>query len=73
VRLEYDPDANAADLRLRHAVVTGTREVAPGVLLDLAADGRPVGFELLDASEILDGRPDGVTFEFVTNGRPPSR
>jgi len=33
--------------------------------MDLAADGRPVGFELLNASEILDGRPQGVSFQLL--------
>jgi uncharacterized protein YuzE len=47
-------------------VVASTEEIAPGVLMDLAADGRPVGFEVLDASEVLDGRPQGVTFELVS-------
>ena len=51
MKLEYDPEVDAAYLRLRHAAVTSTEEIAPGVLMDLAADGRPVGFELLSASE----------------------
>ena len=66
MKLEYDPELDAAYLRLRNAKVTGSDEIAPGVVMDVAADGRPVGFELLDASEILDGRPQGVTFELLS-------
>jgi len=66
MRLEYDPEVDAAYLRLRNAAVASTEEIAPGVMMDLAADGRPVGFEVLDASEVLDGRPQGVTFELVS-------
>lgn len=42
MRLEYDAEADAAYLRLRTATVASTEEIAPGVLMDLAADGRPV-------------------------------
>jgi len=66
MKLEYDPDVDAAYLRLRGAAVASTEEIAPGVLMDLADDGRPVGFEVLDASDVLDGRPQGVTFELVS-------
>jgi uncharacterized protein YuzE len=62
MRLEYDPEVDAAYLRLRGAAVASTEEIAPGVHMDVAADGRPVGFEILDASEVLDGPPQGVTF-----------
>jgi uncharacterized protein YuzE len=66
VKLEYDPEVDAAYVRLRGEAIATTEEIAPGVLMDLAADGRPVGFEVLNASEVLDGRPRGVTFELVS-------
>jgi uncharacterized protein YuzE len=66
VKLEYDPEVDAAYLRLRTARVASTEEIAPGVLMDLADDGRPIGFEILDASQIFDGRPQGVTFELLS-------
>ena len=73
MRLEYDPEADAAYLRLRAAAVASTEEIAPGVLMDLASDGRPVGFELLHASEILDGPPQGVTFELLSRAHTGRR
>lgn len=66
MRLEYDPEIDAAYLRLRVAAVANTEEIAPGVMMDLAADGRPVGFEVLDASELLGGQPQGVEFELLS-------
>ncbi len=66
VTLEYAPEVDVAYLRLRSATVASTEEIAPGVLMDLASDGRPVGFEVLDASEVLEDRPQGVTFELVS-------
>jgi uncharacterized protein YuzE len=56
-------------LRLRTAAVTSTGKIAPGVLMDLADDGRPVGFEILDASQSFDGPSQGVTFELLSRVR----
>jgi uncharacterized protein YuzE len=60
VKVKYDPDSGAAYIRLRDRPVVETEEVAPGVLMDLAEDGRPVGFDILDAAAIMDvPRPQG--------------
>lgn len=72
VRLEYAPEVDVAYLRLRSATVASTDEIAPGVLMDVGTDRQPVGFELLDASEVLGGAPQGVTFELV-RGCPSAR
>jgi len=66
VKLEYDPHVDAAYVRFRAAPIVSTEEIAPGVMLDLAEDGRPVGIELLDASAVLGSRPSGVEFELVS-------
>lgn len=68
MRLEYDRDSGAAYIRLRQCPVMATEEVAPGVFVDLAEDGRPVGFELLDAADVLDGIPDRVDILVLGNG-----
>ncbi|MFT8245576.1 DUF2283 domain-containing protein [Roseomonas sp. BN140053] len=45
----YDPEADALYITLmpRGTVVAETREVAPGVMHDLDAEGRLVGIEIL--------------------------
>lgn len=35
-------------------------------MMDVGADGRPVGFELMDASLVLGGQPQGVEFELLS-------
>jgi uncharacterized protein YuzE len=50
VRLEYDPQVDAAYIRFHAAKISTTNEIVPGVMLDLAEDGRPVGLELLNVS-----------------------
>ena len=66
MRLEYDPDSGAAYIRLARRPVVKTKEIAPGVLMDLADDGSPVGFEVLDAAAVLDGPPRGVEFVLLS-------
>lgn len=71
MRLEYDPDSGAAYIRLRQRSIDRTEEVSPGVLIDFADDGQPIGIELLDASTALDGPPHGI--EFVLLDQPAAR
>jgi uncharacterized protein YuzE len=66
VKLEYDPEADAAYIRLCPAAVASTEEITPGIMMDVAADVRPVGVELLEASDVLDGQPRGVEFELLS-------
>ena len=49
MRTSYDPEADAFYARFApdRAVVSETREVAPGVMLDLDADGNMIGVEVL--------------------------
>ncbi|MBY0330124.1 MAG: DUF2283 domain-containing protein [Acetobacteraceae bacterium] len=54
----YDQEADAAYVRLapEGIVVATTREVAPGIILDLDAGGRLVGIEVLNVrSRVADG------------------
>lgn len=53
IRFHYDQDADAAYLRFSAEAVVESEEVAPGVVLDYAADGRLVGMEVLRAREHL--------------------
>lgn len=51
MQAKYDPEADALYLRLADANIVESEEVRPGIVLDLDADGRVVGIEILDASE----------------------
>jgi uncharacterized protein YuzE len=62
MRLEYDPDSKAAYIQLRDCPIAGTDEIAPGVFMDVDEQGRPVGFDILNAVEIFGGVPRSVEF-----------
>jgi uncharacterized protein YuzE len=47
--IKYQPDDNAAYIRLSQQKIIDSAEVAPGVVFDYDAEGRIVGIELLDA------------------------
>ena len=49
MRTSYDPEADAFYARFApdRAAISETREVAPGVMLDLDAEGNMIGIEVL--------------------------
>ena len=62
MRTSYDPEADAfyARFAAEDAEVAETREVAPGVMIDLDASGQLIGFEVLSISLRDAGRYDGA-------------
>lgn len=53
MRIEYSKEEDALYIHLRDAPVAESRDITEGVTLDLDADGRIVGLEVLDASEAI--------------------
>lgn len=51
--ISYDPEADAVYVPLSDITPVEASEVAPGVVLDLDADGRVVGIELQSARTTL--------------------
>lgn len=47
--VSYDPEANAAYIRLSPGDAVESEEVSTGIVLDHDAQGRIVGMEVLDA------------------------
>ena len=55
MKVEYDPEADAAYIKLTEADVAESEEVKPGIILDYDAQERVVGIEILYVSK---RRPD---------------
>lgn len=53
MRIEYSKEEDALYIHLREVPVEESRDILEGVTLDLDANGRIVGLEILDASEAL--------------------
>ncbi|MCJ2055386.1 DUF2283 domain-containing protein [Methylobacterium sp. J-048] len=51
MKSEYDPTVDALYIRLADARVIESEELRPGFIVDLDAEGRIVGVEILDASK----------------------
>jgi uncharacterized protein YuzE len=51
MKVSYDADVDAVYLELLKSEPEGVIEVAEGIHIDVTADGRIVGIELLDASK----------------------
>jgi uncharacterized protein YuzE len=57
MRIEYDKETDTLSITLRDARVKESDEVRPGVIADFGHDGEVVGFEILDASKLMENPP----------------
>jgi len=53
MQIQYDPSVDVLVIRLRDGKVAESDEVAPGMILDLDAEGRPLSIEILNAERLL--------------------
>lgn len=51
MKITYDRDADALYIYLNKTVVDKTEEVKPGIIVDYAKNGDPIGFEILSISK----------------------
>ena len=60
MKVRYDPSADAIYIRFREGKVAESDEIKEGVIIDYDERGRPLAIELLDAREIMAGKPELV-------------
>ena len=53
MKVEYDPQADAIYIRLKHEPIATTREIDDNLVVDVDASGKIVGIEILFVSEYL--------------------
>ncbi len=64
MRITYDPEVDALYILFRQGLAADSRDVVEGVTVDLDAEGRIIGLEVLDASDRLGEEAlGGVDFE----------
>lgn len=51
MKLEFDPQADAAYLEISDMEIVTTREIEPGIIADYDAEGHIVGIEVLSISK----------------------
>ena len=54
MKFHYYPETDSLYIDLSEKVSTDSREIAPGVVLDLDAEGQLVGIDIDHASQIVD-------------------
>jgi uncharacterized protein YuzE len=54
MRIDYDKQTDILTITLRDARVKESDEVRPGVIADFGYDGGITGFEILDASKVVE-------------------
>ncbi|MBN2251825.1 MAG: DUF2283 domain-containing protein [Candidatus Altiarchaeota archaeon] len=67
MKMRYDPEADVIYLRFREGKIDESDEIKSGLIIDYDAEGRPVAIEILNAKEILAGRPE-LTVDFSLSG-----
>ncbi len=58
MKLEFDPDADAAYFEISSAEIEATKEIEPGIIADYDKEGSIVGIEVLSVSK--RGLPNSV-------------
>ncbi len=56
MRIRYDPEVDILYIRLREGAIEESDEITPEIIADYGKDGKLMGIEILDASEILGGK-----------------
>ena len=54
MRIEYDKETDTLTITLRDVKIKESDEVRPGVIADFGYDGGVTGFEILDASKVVE-------------------
>ena len=54
MKVEYDKETDTLTITLRDARVKESDEIRPGVIADFGYDGGVVGFEILQASKVVE-------------------
>ena len=54
MKIQYDKETDTLTIALRDARVRESDEVRPGVIADFGYDGGVVGFEILQASKVVE-------------------
>ncbi len=54
MKIRYDPKTDSLYIDLNAKPSVDSREISDDVVLDVDADGRPVGFDIQHASRLLD-------------------
>jgi len=63
MKVRYDQQVDVLYIKFRECEIEESDEIRDGVIIDFDAGGKPVGIEILNASEILDKKPE-VIVEF---------
>jgi uncharacterized protein YuzE len=64
MRVEYDPIANAAYIRMRETEIVESEEVADGVICDFDEQNKIVGVEILSIKQRSPAQIKNIIFPF---------
>lgn len=65
MKVTYDVETDIVRIRLNDHQIDESNELMAGVIVDIDAKGRAIGFEILDASKRIEN-PKSVELDVVT-------
>jgi uncharacterized protein YuzE len=60
--LDYDPTTDSLYIKLRHGPSVNNRIISDDVVIDLGADGQPVGYDIQHASKHADAIAEALGY-----------
>lgn len=65
MKFRYDPDVDALYLYLKKGKYSHSEPITEGIVVDVTKSGKPIGIEILDASEVIsDFNPKKVDISY---------
>ena len=58
MKIKFDKEANAIYIRFKEGKIAESDEIKDGVIIDYDSEGNPLAIEILNAKNILKGKPE---------------
>ena len=58
MKIKFDEEANVLYVRFKEGKISESDEIKEGLIIDYDEDGNPLAIEILNAKNILKGKPE---------------
>ena len=58
MKIKFDKEANAIYIRFKEGKIAESDEIKDGVIIDYDSEGNPLAIEILNAKNIIKGKPE---------------
>ena len=58
MKIKFDKEANAIYIKFKEGKIAESDEIKDGVIIDYDSEGNPLAIEILNAKNIIKGKPE---------------